>query len=131
PGPMNTLLRLNLGLLVVLAVVLGATKILGLDAQRELYQSVGLFGTPLAAFGFAQLGSGVLIASLPTRRIGAGIFIGAMLVTAVVFQQNQLPLQALAALAVLSMPVLVLSSTPRVVVSTQPVVGRPRVPRRA
>ena len=108
------LLRVNLVLLVAFAAVSGASKIAGVGAERELYLHVALFGVPFLAFGVVQLGCSVLIGSLPTRRIGAGIFAGTLLIASyALWVAHAWPLAA-ASLLLLIMPATVLLTTPRV-----------------
>ena len=110
PSP---LLRVNLALLVAFAVIVGAATILGLPAERELYLHVDLFGTPLLAFGVVQLGSGILIASLPTRRVGAVIFGCTLLIGSWALALAHSPAVAAASLLLLVMPATVFVTTPR------------------
>lgn len=107
------LLRVNLALLVAFAVIVGAATILGTPGPRDLYLHVGLFGTPLLAFGVVKLGSGILIASIPTRRVGAVIFGCTLAIASYALALAHSPAVAAGSLLLLIMPATVFLTTPR------------------
>lgn len=110
---MRPLLPINLGLLVALGVLAGLAKIAGVAPALARFEALGLHGASLVAFGVAQLGAAVLVASAPSRRIGAGLVLPMLLIEAWAWLALRPELAAPVAVALAAMTALVFATTPR------------------
>lgn len=81
---MSILLKVNLAILVFLAVSSGVTKIMLMPQDVEFFGNYGFTSPVLMAYGVAQLIGGILLIIQKTRFVGAVIVIITFLVSAVV-----------------------------------------------
>ena len=110
---MKSLLPINLALLVVLGVIAGLAKIGGVAPEVARFEALGLHGASLVAFGVAQVGAAVLLTTLPSRRIGAGLALPMLLIEGYAWLALQPTLAAPLAVLLAAMTALVFATTPR------------------
>lgn len=81
---MSTLLKVNLIVLVVLAVSSGVTKIILMPQDVEFFGKYGFTNPILIVYGAAQLVGGVMMIIRKTRFVGAVVVALTFLISAVV-----------------------------------------------
>ena len=73
-----------LGLLILLSIATGVTKLIQLPAEMALFRGAGWADWLIIGFGVVQVAGGLLLIVAKTRKIGAGVMIASFAIASVV-----------------------------------------------